>query len=296
MGTCAKCGKEIVETASFCPHCGENLKKGKSKSQFEQNIEDFSQEMEHIGKKIERSFDRVGASLDTWYERTFGIVGPLLSGLIGFIITFIIIQAFGFFGSTYPWMGAIHDFADPLLIYILPIILISSYSNYLAKKYVSFRLISPIIGALVFVFWFWIGNNILAILGSSWNRPFFISLSNVLEFLIIPIAFLILLLGYVGVFFSSKPKPKASPNVAESTKQEESKTMNTETGEYKRLYRSGKDKMVAGVLGGLAEYLNVDPTIIRVVFVILLIASMGFMILAYLISWILIPRNPSHAC
>ena len=36
----------------------------------------------------------------------------------------------------------------------------------------------------------------------------------------------------------------------------------------KKLYRSKKDKMIAGVCGGLAEYTNVDPTVMRVLFVI----------------------------
>jgi phage shock protein C len=97
------------------------------------------------------------------------------------------------------------------------------------------------------------------------------------------------------VLFSSKPKTHlSSTKEPEAKKKEEPSHRDQRAGEYKRLYRSGKDKIIAGVLGGLAEYLNVDPTIIRVIFVILLIASMGFMVLAYLISWILIPRNPSH--
>jgi phage shock protein C len=116
-----------------------------------------------------------------------------------------------------------------------------------------------------------------------------------LEFLIIPIAFLILLFGYLGVLFSSKPKTHISSTKEPEKKMDgESSRTDAGAGEYKRLYRSGKDRMIAGVLGGLAEYLNVDPTIVRVIFVIFLFASMGFMILAYLIGWILVPRNPSH--
>jgi phage shock protein PspC (stress-responsive transcriptional regulator) len=49
--------------------------------------------------------------------------------------------------------------------------------------------------------------------------------------------------------------------------------------------------MIAGVCGGLGEYLNVDPTIIRVVGVILIFAK-GIGLLAYLVGWIIIPRRP----
>ena len=192
-------------------------------------------------------------------------------------------------------MDEVSKFLDPLLLYMLPIIFISSFSNYYTKKYTSFRYISPIIGTMVFIFWFWIAINILSILGSSWNRPFFTQLSNFLDILLIPIAFLILLLGYVGVLTLSKPKTTHTVHTSDEGESHEEKPSETKKDtDYKRLYRSGKNRMVAGVLGGFAEYLGIDPTLLRVVSVILLIASLGFMILAYLVSWIMIPRNPMH--
>jgi len=59
----------------------------------------------------------------------------------------------------------------------------------------------------------------------------------------------------------------------------------------KRLYRSTTDKMIAGVCGGLAEYFGIDPVIVRVAAVVLLLAgSAGFW--AYVILWIVVPKNP----
>ena len=63
--------------------------------------------------------------------------------------------------------------------------------------------------------------------------------------------------------------------------------------QIKRLYRSGKDKIIAGVCGGIAEYFNIDPVIVRIL-LILSIFLWGFGILFYLIAWIIIPRNPKH--
>ncbi len=57
-----------------------------------------------------------------------------------------------------------------------------------------------------------------------------------------------------------------------------------------RLYRSKKNSVIAGVCGGLAEYFDIDPTIVRIVAVILIFAS-GIGLLAYLISWIVIPQR-----
>lgn len=57
----------------------------------------------------------------------------------------------------------------------------------------------------------------------------------------------------------------------------------------KRLYRSTKDRMIAGVCGGLAEYFDIDPIIIRVLFVVVTLGA-GVGILGYIILWIVVPE------
>jgi phage shock protein C len=59
-----------------------------------------------------------------------------------------------------------------------------------------------------------------------------------------------------------------------------------------KLYRSIKDKKIAGICGGLSELINVDPTIIRLLFILfaLLTAIVPF-IIVYLLGWWLIPEN-----
>ena len=59
----------------------------------------------------------------------------------------------------------------------------------------------------------------------------------------------------------------------------------------KKLYRSNVNKMVAGVCGGIAEYFDLDPTLIRLGWVVFC-AMGGSGILAYLIAAIVIPQNP----
>ena len=58
----------------------------------------------------------------------------------------------------------------------------------------------------------------------------------------------------------------------------------------KRLCRSSSQKMVAGVCGGVAEYLGWDATIVRVIWVILTLAG-GSGLLLYLILWLLMPQS-----
>jgi phage shock protein C len=61
----------------------------------------------------------------------------------------------------------------------------------------------------------------------------------------------------------------------------------------KRLYRSGKDKIIAGVCGGIAEYLAVDPVLIRLLWIFFTLVG-GAGIALYIIAWIIIPKNPNH--
>ena len=58
----------------------------------------------------------------------------------------------------------------------------------------------------------------------------------------------------------------------------------------KRLYRSESNKMIAGVCGGLAEYFNIDPVIMRLIFVLIALPG-GVSILIYFLFWILIPKK-----
>jgi phage shock protein C len=84
---------------------------------------------------------------------------------------------------------------------------------------------------------------------------------------------------------------KAAAKVAKrSRSQSTSKTRVTEDGERRRLQKS-PDKKLAGVAGGIAEYFNIDPTLVRIGFVIGTIASGGPFFLAYIVLAFVMP-NP----
>jgi len=59
----------------------------------------------------------------------------------------------------------------------------------------------------------------------------------------------------------------------------------------KKLYRSTKDKMLGGVAGGIAEYFEIDSTLIRVLFILVVFFG-GSGIIAYIILWIVVPEQP----
>lgn len=60
-----------------------------------------------------------------------------------------------------------------------------------------------------------------------------------------------------------------------------------------RLYRSREDKMLGGVCGGIASYFNIDPVIIRLIFIFFLFLE-GSGLLAYLVAWVIIPVEPAQ--
>ncbi len=59
----------------------------------------------------------------------------------------------------------------------------------------------------------------------------------------------------------------------------------------KKLYRSNRDKKLGGVAGGLAEYFSVDPTLVRIIFVVSIFLHLIGAI-AYIILWIVVPEEP----
>ncbi len=58
-----------------------------------------------------------------------------------------------------------------------------------------------------------------------------------------------------------------------------------------RLYRSRNEKMIAGVCGGLGEFFGIDPTVVRLVWAILVFAA-GLSLWVYIIAALIIPENP----
>lgn len=64
----------------------------------------------------------------------------------------------------------------------------------------------------------------------------------------------------------------------------------------KRLYKSDREKMVAGVLGGIAEYFGIDPTLVRLGYVLLTLFSAAFPgLIGYIVMCIVITGRPANS-
>jgi phage shock protein PspC (stress-responsive transcriptional regulator) len=63
----------------------------------------------------------------------------------------------------------------------------------------------------------------------------------------------------------------------------------------RRLYRSHTESVLGGVAGGVAEYLDVDPAIVRVVWALLALLTGGIFLILYIVMWIVVPLPPEAA-
>jgi phage shock protein C len=91
-----------------------------------------------------------------------------------------------------------------------------------------------------------------------------------------------LLLVVIGVWILGS---QLSKSAAEGDQKAES------AGPPKNLYRSTSERMVAGVCGGLADFLRIDPSIVRILWVLAALASVGLGVLVYMVMWILVPEK-----
>ncbi|GGG21240.1 PspC domain-containing protein [Paenibacillus abyssi] len=62
----------------------------------------------------------------------------------------------------------------------------------------------------------------------------------------------------------------------------------------KKLYRSTRDKKVLGLCGGVAEMMNIDATLLRVLFIVAVIFSSGALILVYILAGLVVPKEPPY--
>ncbi|MEO5891264.1 MAG: PspC domain-containing protein [Ferruginibacter sp.] len=105
----------------------------------------------------------------------------------------------------------------------------------------------------------------------------------------------------VNAIIKSMGRPEefedADDNTTFSKKADEPKSTGYEqfqpnAGTSKRLFRNENNKVIGGVCGGLANYFNLDPTVVRIIFVVISLAF-GTGLLAYLILWIAVPSSAS---
>jgi phage shock protein PspC (stress-responsive transcriptional regulator) len=94
---------------------------------------------------------------------------------------------------------------------------------------------------------------------------------------------------------SSESNSSDNKNTEEKTSEEKRNFDNSSRKQYRKLYRNSNDKIIGGVASGLAAYFDLDPVVVRILFVVLAFASLGWGLLIYIIFLIAMPEATTKA-
>jgi phage shock protein PspC (stress-responsive transcriptional regulator) len=267
---------------------------------FEDGVENFAKEMESLGKRIEKKFDADECRMHSWFNTTFGAVGPLFSSLIGIALFAVFLWFLNLVNVPLGigFLQNIHYFLMAHIGWFFLIFLFFSYTSYISGNFPkTYRPISPIITAAGITIAVWIAANVVRVVNISMGVDMLTSLASFLESNLALFFYLLTFLGYL-ILIAGMVAKGAKPVVQEKVKEIKNARMvvpaAATAARTRRIYRSGKDRILGGVCGGLAEYFGVDPVLIRIVWVVGTLAVWGTGILLYILLWIIVPRNPKH--
>ena len=231
MVNCPKCGASNVDDAMFCTNCGSSLKTDAA-SGIEHHAKRFAADMEQmgknlgesmtqaahriqkdsqdVGKRIEDRVDHASKSMEHWYDRTFGVFGPILASFIFLIVFRLAIAILEIPSVQTPDTLKV---AAILVAYVLPLFavtLLSNYTTYFARKSFKFRIFSPLFHAIAFILFLWILVKILYDVSTRFVLADVRTAAASLESSLPTIFVFVLLIGYVFLYFSiPRDKEKA---------------------------------------------------------------------------------------
>ncbi len=258
----------------------------KKKTPLEKGLDDFGEETGGIGGGLEKK----GKQMNGWFDRTFGVLGPFLSSLFGAVLLAVFVWVLEYMNLRMESLFASNlasFIAENFALFFL-FFLFSNYASFIERRAKeACRLFKPAVTSAKIVIFLWVTANAFLLLGKSIYIPVVSMLSAHTLNSLWAIFVLLAGLGYIILIFKG---------LTEQNWRETNMALEKKDEKMKKLYRSGKNKLLGGVCGGIGEYLNVDPVIIRIVWIVVTLVTLGVGgILAYIIAWIIIPKNPKHA-
>ena len=204
MVYCPKCGEKNPDTGKYCINCSASLPIQAAENSFEDHMQRFGKEMEKMGDHIERGIDHATNKTGEWYQKTFHVYGPLLSSFLSLIGIYIVIVIIQFLGGSRPWLLPVSDFLYSYLLVFFCIILVVNYITFFAKKYHKLQYVIPVLSMIGVFIWFWVISTILILIYNGLGKTYLLNLAHLLDILMIPIAILVLFIGYIKVIFLDK--------------------------------------------------------------------------------------------
>ena len=258
-------------------------KKRHARHDIEKGLEDFGDEMGKLGNRIS---DKVGR------ERRpgiFGPVGPLLSSIFSILIFVVVVLVLDYV-NLFLKIGLISGMTSFLLSnagYFFLIFLFFGYASYFSRSFEKLYYITdPLVIGVSLLVAFWLASEAISIVGSSTGNPALLDISLLFSRGLPSIFLLGVFLGIL-VTLARMTSEARMPARSRQVRQ----AYYTKPAAMKRLYRSGRERILGGVCGGIAEYFGVDPVLVRLIWVAACLLW-GAGILLYIIAWIIIPRNP----
>ena len=208
MVYCSKCGKKNDDDAEFCSKCGFKLNTHEEKETFENRVkkignvieekaEKFGKDMEKAGKRLETRIEHSAEGFNTWYDKKFNIIGPLIWSFLGLIILRFIIWLFDVSRVEYVVLGDISDFLFLYILIFFTLMLLNSYNSYFNRRYKKqYRWILPAISTISFTVTIWLISKILVIIDNNLNIPVLTTIANFIDTYIILIFVAVLLISY----------------------------------------------------------------------------------------------------
>jgi phage shock protein PspC (stress-responsive transcriptional regulator) len=272
---------------------------------FDQGIEEFGQEVSNLGERFGKHMEKKGKEMETSWNKTLGITGPFISSVFGIVMLAILLWIFNLvsvpLGSGF--LSSLYSFVFSNLALFFAFFLFFSYTSYMHKR--SRRVympISPVVTAIGITIGFWILMSALNLINLSFSVVYLTTISQFIQYNLLGIFTIFLLLGYLvlfvgaltGKFGFNAGHCMGNTEGTGTTKQIEKRVASRPVSGAKRLYRSGREKILGGVCGGMAEYFGVDPVLIRLLWIVFAL-GWGSGILVYIIAWVIISRNPRDA-
>jgi phage shock protein C len=274
---CQRCGQDNPAEAQFCQRCGSRMVLTTPEASAEQRFNNFTDEIEQLVSKTER---KVGAH-EIGHRKGLGFFGPLVYALVLIAVVVIIGLIFEEVSHQGNFVHDLGSFFVSNLYYLFLATLLFGYMIQLTPQNPrGIDMLKPLATATAVAFSLWLAFSVFDILGRVYEIDALGSLADLVR-MILPIIFILLLvIGYAlvisrGLERRAKQKVPSGPIPPRD------------------LYRSGKERLLGGVGGGIAEYADTDPRVIRVFLILFTAATLGIFALMYLVLWMLLPRDPN---
>jgi len=214
MAPCGSCGRENGPDAKFCENCGTRLGSplppppaapGTLGDEIERASKKMGEAFGQMGKTWGEEAGKSGQKLGAWWDHTLGIAAPVAAGAIGVVVLLFVIIGMGMIASVSEhetfWNDLV-SFVEHYLWLFVGLIFLNSFSNYFHRRYrKTWRWVIPLPIAVGSVGWFWILAQVLEIAQVDLGHPRLGDLAEVIEILLPVLFILVLILGYLMVFW-----------------------------------------------------------------------------------------------